>query len=68
MKTISLTLTSILSVYLSSTEVPFKNGQFTKGTNTFMALSCYKINYDQGFFLLIHFIHRVCRPLVCHMF
>ena len=61
------------SFFLSSTDVPFTNGQFTRGVYTgsdcsicepaFSSLLCSGITSDSGLFLLIHFIHSLYKPI-----
>ena len=62
-------LYQVYSHSLSSTDVPFTNGQFTRGVYTgsdcsyckpaFYSLSCSGITSDSGLFLIIHFIHSL---------
>ena len=56
------------SLFLSSTDVPFTNGQFTLGCLNgqycaFSSLSCSGITSDSGLFLIIHFIHSLYKPI-----
>ena len=57
--TTSITLSSIFSFFLLSTDVPFTNGYFSKGLHAMLDISCSGITCDSGLFLLIHFIHSL---------
>ena len=60
-KTVCLSLSSIFhSLFLSSTDVPFTNGQYTYGGGyAFRDIQETSIQCDSSLFLLFHFIHSL---------
>ena len=62
-ETTSLDLSSTYhSLFLSSTDVPFTNGQYTYGGGyAFNDLQETSIKCDSSLFLLIHFIHSLIK-------